>query len=488
MTSIRIKLPFTAALLFAGGLCVLIGANAIFLEPFYAAETKNDFRQIQEKVSSYEAEDPHLADEIKLLGAESGYKIVIADRAGMVLASSVPEYRDRQTFPLPRKQLEFLKARRDRLDRGESFFGILESDAGGQPVMQLLASIGDGRYLVITQALEFLRRNASTASRFFLLVGGLVLLGEFVIVLVLSGSISRPILHLTEVARRVAAHDFSARSKHKRNDELGLLGDSINRMAESLAGSIDKLTTANSELALKIRTREDFLAGASHELKTPVGLVRGYAEAIMLGLFSSEQERNELADIILKEADHLDRLVRDLSEIAALDSVCSFSGTTPIVARGPLMLEEADLSEAVSDAVARFHIKARDKGVSLSFEGSASLQAVFDQDRIVQVVDNLLSNALRHTPADGTIQVRLSATLRLEVENSGEQIPEELLANLFEPFYRIDASRTRGSGGSGLGLTVVRSIVQAHGGTCGAANVPSGFLVWVQLLPETKST
>lgn len=481
MTSIRIKLPFAAALLFAGGLCVLFVASAIFLEPFYAAETRHEFRNVLEKVSPFRNNDPRMTEEIKAIGAGSGYKIVLVDRDGMVRASSAPEYREMQSFPLPREQLEYLLARRDRLDRGESFFGILEGDTGGQSVIQLVAGLGDGRYLVVTQALEYLRRNIATASRFILLAGGLVLLLEFAIVLVLSGSITRPILGLSEVARRVAAHDFSARFEHSRNDELGLLGDSINTMASSLDRSIDELTAANSELALKIRTREDFLAGASHELKTPVGLVRGYAEAIRLGLFSSEQERDELADIILKEADHLDRLVRDLSEIAALDDVSLGVGSARSVARGTLMLEEADLSGAVSVAVARFRMKARDKGVALIFAGSGPLPASFDHDRIVQVVDNLLSNALRHTPGGGSIEVRLSGALRLEVENSGNQVPEELLPGLFEPFYRVDASRTRGSGGSGLGLAVVRSIVLAHGGTCGARNVPGGFLVWVEL-------
>ncbi len=481
MTSIRLKLPLTAALLFAAGLGILMVSGAIFLEPFYAARTRHDFRCIQERLSTFGADDRGLADEIKSMGAGSGYKIVIADGNGMVLASSVPEYRERQSFPLPREQLAYLIGHREQLDKSEPFFGILEGDAGGQSVIQLVARLGVRRYLVVTQPLEYLRKNVTTASHFFLLVGGFVLLLEFTIVLVLSGTVARPILGLAEVARRVAAQDFSAHFDHRRNDELGLLGDSINIMAASLARNIGELTVVNTELAVRIRMRDDFLAGAAHELKTPIGLVRGYAEAIKLGLYATEQERDELADIILKESDHLDRLVRDLAEIAELDDMANSSNSAHAVTKSTLVLENADLSRTVSNAVTRFAMKARDKGVGLRLAGPSALQARFDNDRMVQVVDNLLSNALRHVSRGGAIDVRLSGSLRLEVENSGDQVPEELLSSLFEPFYRVDSSRSRGSGGSGLGLAIVRSIMQAHGGSSGAHNVPGGFMVWVQL-------
>jgi len=478
MTSIRVKLTLGAALLLAGGIGILLAANAFFLEPYYASQTRGAFEGILEAMVSAPRDPASRTRAAKGLASGNGYKIVVIDREGLVRVSSAPEFQEGQSFPLPKDQLEFFLDRRERLARGESFFGILDASPRGQSVIQLVAGMGGGDFLVITQPLEQLRRNAAVASRFFLFVGGLLLVFEFAVVLMLSGRLARPILDLSEVARRVAAEDFGARYLKKRNDELGVLGDSLNAMAAALARNIEDLTAANRELALKVKAQETFIAGASHELKTPVGLVRGYAEAVKLGMYSSEAERNELLDVILKEADHLDRLVRDLAQVATLAE-----------ADRSLSLSEGDLFGTVSDAVARFALEAKEKRIALRVEGHGPIAARFDPDRIVQVMDNLLSNAMRHTGEGGAVTVRVEATAegaRVEVENTGDPVPEEHLPNLFAPFYRVDASRTRGSGGSGLGLATVKGVAEAHGGSCGARNTPTGFLVWVSL-PRTGS-
>jgi two-component system, OmpR family, sensor histidine kinase VanS len=473
MTSIRIKLTLGAAALFAAAVGILIASNALFMEPYYAARTKAAFEGIEARMAASRGDGASELSLAKAIASGTGYKIVVADGEGMVRASSVPEFQEGQTFPLPREQLEFFLERRARLAGGASFFGILDASPSGQSVIQLMAGMGEGRFLVITQPLEELRRNIAAASPFFLAVGSLVLGLVFAIALAFAGRIARPILELSEVARRIAAADYGARYSHSRRDELGALGDSINAMAGALSRSIEELTAANLGLAEKVKAQEDFIAGASHELKTPVGLVRGYAEAIRLGLYSTESERDELADVILKEADHLDRLVRDLAQIAA-------SGG----AGRSIALAEGDLFEALSNAVARFALAAKDRRVSIGLEGRGPLPARFDPDRLVQIMDNLLSNALRHAPEGGVIAVRAAAeadSIRVEVENSGEPIPERHLTKLFEPFYRADSSRTRRSGGSGLGLALVKSLVAAHGGSCGVRNTPTGALFWFVL-------
>jgi two-component system, OmpR family, sensor histidine kinase VanS len=473
MTSIRVKLTLGAALLFAGGIGILLAANALFMEPYYAARTRAAFAELAAKMASA---GPDPAAEIKLakaVSAGTGYKIVVADREGQVRASSVPEFQEGQSFPLPKEQLEFFLGRRDRIAAGASFFGAPEPNPMGQSVIQLMTGLSGGRVLVITQPLEELRRNIAAASPFFLAVGSLVLVLALAAALAYATRMSRPILELSEVARRVAAADYGARFSRRRDDELGALGDSLNAMAETLSRNIEELAAANRELARKVKAQEDFIAGASHELKTPVGLVRGYAEAIQLGLYSSDAERDELADVILKEADHLDRLVGDLASIAAS------SGAARILA-----LEDEDLSGLLAGAIDRFALEAREKGVSIHLESGGPLVARLDHHRIVQVVDNLLSNAVRRTREGGRITVRAYAadrSARVEVENSAEPIPEEHLRGLFEPFYRADSSRSRDSGGTGLGLAVVKGIMSAHGGRCGVRNAPGGPLFWFSL-------
>jgi len=143
-----------------------------------------------------------------------------------------------------------------------------------------------------------------------------------------------------------------------------------------------------------------------------------------------------------------------------------------------------DLTNVAARAVSRFSLAAREKRVEIRLEQAGAATAVIDEDRVLQVLDNLLSNAVRHTPEGSTVVVRIAAeadAVRLEVANDGAPIPDEHLPRLFEPFFRSDPSRSRRSGGSGLGLTVVKAITSAHGGTCGARTMlqwdHSGFSV-----------
>lgn len=476
MTSLKVKLAVGAAALFAAGIGMLIASNALLLEPYYAARTKASFEELASRMAASPGGGASELERAKAVGAGTGYKIAVADGWGTVIASSVPEFREGQTLPLPKEQFEVLLSRGASIAAGHPFFGVVDNRAGGQSVIMLASRLAEGRFLVITQPLEELRRNIAAASPFFLGVGALVLVLALAAVLAFSARLSGPILELSEVARRVAAADYGARYSGSRDDELGVLGDSLNEMAEALSRSIEGLSAANRALGAKVEAQEAFIAGASHELKTPVGLVRGYAEAIQLGLYSSDAERNELAEIILKEAEHLDRLVGDLASIAA----SSGGGRS-------LSLEEADLGLILAEAIGRFSLQAAEKGFSIRLDRGPSLEVLVDRHRIVQVADNLLSNAARHVREGGTISVRAfrkAGEALVEVENEGPPIPEEHLAKLFEPFYRADPSRSRSSGGTGLGLAVLKGIVTAHGGSCGVRNASGGPVFWFSLPVE----
>ncbi|MFZ4617275.1 MAG: sensor histidine kinase, partial [Rectinemataceae bacterium] len=445
MTSIKLKLTLGAVALLAGSVVLLFVASVFLLEPFYAAETRSVFTGFKSSMEAVSEDLQSLERESRNLTAGTEYKIVVFDRDGIGRLSSVPEFHPGDSFPLPREQEEFFASRRERLDSGQPFFGIVAANPPGQSVIQLMSPLKGRNYIVISQPLDHLRRSMSAASHFFLVAGGIVFLLVFLIMLFIAGRFVQPILELSGIARRIAAGDLTARYGRTRGDEIGQLGESLDAMAAELARSIDGLQEANRGLSGKLEAQERFIAGASHELKTPVGLVRGYAEALKLGMFASDQEREELVDIVLKEADHLNRLVIDLARIAAAKAAPPAEAVSV----------ESDLATTLSAAVSRFALRARERGVALGLMAPQRLPARFDPGRIVQVLDNLLSNALRHTPEGGTIELRAELTpaaLRVEVENSGTPIPERHLGHLFEAFYRVDEARTRQDGGSGLGL------------------------------------
>ena len=222
-----------------------------------------------------------------------------------------------------------------------------------------------------------------------------------------------------------------------------------------------------------MRMQKRFLAGVSHDFKTPVGLIRGYAESLVLGMAKSRQEQKELAGIIINEADRLDRLVNDITYMVRMDSRDL-----------PLHLKSVNVPALLKNAAARFSPAAGKGGVKVRIEAPSGLAIEADEQRIMQVLDNLLANALRHTGPGGDVRLGAGGIkdhIRIEVFNSGEPISPEHLPHLFEPFYRVEDARPRESGGSGLGLAIVKGIVAVHGGECEVENTPEGVLFWFSL-------
>ncbi len=249
-----------------------------------------------------------------------------------------------------------------------------------------------------------------------------------------------PLRALSQSARAIAGGDLGQRVKIDSDDEIGQVARSFNRMAESLAEADVQ--------------RRNMMADIAHELRTPLTVVQGNLEALMDGVYELTPEN---VAGIHKQTVVLTRLVADLRDLALAEA-------------GQLRLERKQLSleDVISQVTEGLEVQAREKEVTLKFEVAADLPNVqADEQRITQVLFNLISNALRHTPVGGTITI--SAELRedrilVSVRDTGAGIPPEDLPHVFERFYRADRSRARSTGGSGLGLTIAKQIVEAHGG------------------------
>jgi signal transduction histidine kinase len=471
MISIRSKLTLAAIVMLAAFLALLLLSVRILLEPYYVLRTRAPFLAVYEAVARQSAAGPGAQREaVVRIGADTGYKLMIADRSGFVRLSSAPEFREGGRLEVPKDQREYLLAHLAELEEGRILYGALDRGPRGQAVVQLVARTGGGDFLIVTQPLAQLRANSAVASRFFLIVGlGVLALGA-VAVLLLSGLATRPILAITGVAAAIAHKNFTERWRGRRRDELGILGASINSIAERLSGVIAELEAANEQLRNEMRMQKRFLASVSHDFRTPLGLIRGYAESLTEGMARSKRERGEQAGIIIREVDRLDGLVNDITFMVRMDAHAV-----------PIEQRRAVVSALLREAAGRFRTDARRRGIRVQVEVPAKLAAWVDAKRIMQVLDNLLSNALRHAPKSGSVILRARGegeAVRIEVENGGEAIPAEHLGRLFEPFYRVDDARSKERGGSGLGLAIVHGIVTAHGGVCGVRNIEGGVLFW----------
>ncbi|MBP7687195.1 MAG: HAMP domain-containing protein [Thermoflexales bacterium] len=290
--------------------------------------------------------------------------------------------------------------------------------------------------------------------------GGVALLAALVIGFVVFRTITRPIDQLSQAAHSLACGDLTARvaatphSSRLGDDELTELGATFNVMADSL----------QQAEAL----RRDMTADIAHELRTPLAVMRGNLEAMLDGVYPPDAEHLQP---VLNQVHLLTRLVEDLRTLALAEA-----------GQLPLSKRPIELNQLIESTLASFQAQATAQGVTLSAATLEALPAIdVDPDRVQQTLGILIANALRHTPADGSIKVTLrrdATQAIIEVADSGAGIPPEDLPHVFERFYRADKSRSRESGGSGLGLAIAKSIVQAHGGTISATSeVGKGTIV-----------
>ncbi len=274
----------------------------------------------------------------------------------------------------------------------------------------------------------------------------------------LSRTLTRPIRELTEATRDISAGKLGQEVPVRSRDELGELATAFNQM--------------NARLAQSLRLRRQMTADIAHELRTPLSLILGHAEAIHDGVMPAT---SETVEIIRDEALRLERLVDDLRILSLADA-----------GELPLTLRPVSPTELLRDVQALYRHQAGQKQVSLELEVDTGLPEInVDVERITQVLTNIVDNALRHTPAGGRITLsarQVEGGIELSVADTGPGVPEDELPRLFERLYRTDPARQRQDGGSGLGLSIARSIVEMHGGTIAAENsLGQGLIVRVWL-------
>ena len=283
--------------------------------------------------------------------------------------------------------------------------------------------------------------------------------GGVLLVTMLSRRILSPVRDLTGAAARLGMGNLDERVEVSSSDEMGQLGLTFNTMADHLQRAEQQRVRLMSDVA--------------HELRTPLTNVRGYLEAMRDGVLTPTPAA---IDVAHQQAMHLGRLVEDLGLIAQADV-------------GALTLDfgESSLSDLAKSSVEAFRPAAEGKGITLRLEALPDLPLVrMDRTRIAQALGNLLDNAVRHTPEGGVVSVSMEVTgelVRVLVEDTGEGVPDEELGQIFDRFYRVDPSRSRATGGTGLGLTIARQLVEAHGGIIWAERRPEGGSRFVFELP-----
>lgn len=358
-------------------------------------------------------------------------------------------------------------------EQGKYRLEVVEDPRLKTNFLLLSGRLKTGELLLLSLPVAAIDESTKVANRFFLFTGLLTMalggLGAYL----LARRFTRPILELNKLAQHMARLDFSQKYRGQTDDEIGQLGLSLNSMSEQLDQAISKLREDIERERRIDQMRKEFVSNVSHELKTPIALIQGYAEGLKLNVNEDEESRNFYCDVIIDEAGKMNRLVRDLLDLSRIES-------------GYLQLEkrEFDLAELLRQVVEKFRPLLNEQGVNIELDLPRALPVLGDIGRIEQVVVNYLNNAINHL--DQRKQLRIKAgrrgeKVRVEVFNSGQPIPDEALGKIWTSFYKIDKARTRAYGGTGLGLAVVRAIMELHQNAYGVENLPNGVNFWFEL-------
>ncbi|PGO80841.1 two-component sensor histidine kinase [Bacillus cereus] len=292
-----------------------------------------------------------------------------------------------------------------------------------------------------------------------------------------SKIIVKPLIKINRVTKKMANFDFSEKLPVTADDEIGGLSGSINTLSVNLKDRIDRLNVANTKLQQDIererqleKTRKEFISGVSHELKTPLSVIRSFAEGIKDGV---SKDNSYYTDVILEETENMNRLIVEMLELAKLES-----GTYK------LDMTTFSIGELTQQVYTKLLFSMEEKHLQVNIDADPSILVKANRSRIEQVVVNLLSNAIRYTPEGEKIQVSIieaEDTVKVEIENTGNPIPEESLEKIWDRFYRLDASRSRHTGGTGLGLSIVKNILDLHHAEYGVYNTTNSVVFYFNL-------
>ncbi|BDG47014.1 MULTISPECIES: HAMP domain-containing sensor histidine kinase [Parageobacillus] len=337
---------------------------------------------------------------------------------------------------------------REKLLRGETVTKIGYEKRFHRKIMGVIIPLLDGHRLQGAIYLYIPLASIQELTKDVAMIW-LPLAALFVFVLLFAGKqlvrhITGPLKEMEEVAYHMSQGNYEAQIPVRTNDEVGKLAKAFNVMAKAVAEE-------------DMRKRE-FLANVSHELRTPISYVKGYSEAILQGLVKTKEEQRKHVQLIHREAGRMERLVRDLLDLAQLE------GNSVPLQKVPLVF-----AQVIEDTVAKYEPFLRKKQIALAVELDHDIILEGDADRLEQVVQNLLDNAVRYTPTAGKINIQLrkvnAMSCQLIIRDSGKGVPKEKLAFLGQRFFRADQARTRKEGGTGLGLAIVKQIISLHDGT-----------------------
>lgn len=488
----QILLIFMAVLLFS--IVVITVINGFFLEKYYITKKVDVLLQAKTAISAIDM-DKLLQSEFGALGDGTGQEeemdqlgrdssrnnfswVVIDERNSRWFGWGENEQMLRSKLFGYIYDLDLDKVSGHILKAAENCIIQLVHDSfAGMDYVECWGQLDGGYYFLIRTPLESIRESAALSNKFYFFVGLLTMAASGMMIMLFTNKITKPISELTGLSKRMTNLDFDAKYQSNAGNEIDVLGDNFNKMSGQLEHTISELKSANIRLQKDIEDkikidemRKEFLDNVSHELKTPIALVQGYAEGLKENISDDPESREFYCDVIMDEANKMNKLVKSLLTLNQLES-----------GKDAVTMERFDIVSLIQGILQSMNIMIRQKDAKVIFDEKDPCYVWADEFKLEEVVTNYVSNALNHLSGEKQVEIRIKdkdGKVRVSVFNTGEPIPEEDIPNLWNKFYKVDKARTREYGGSGIGLSIVKAIMEGMQQEYGVQNYENGVEFW----------
>ena len=485
--SIRIKLIMLMLYIIGGTFLLYLLLNHLLLDDFYMKSKQDAFMEAYEdmnEIVNSESGTYGISEtaQYKLSGICESYGIAV-----VILGTNnslVFQYGNGAELSLRLAIIDFgINDDNVSIIKRTNKYIFQSLNTGGEGYLEIYGRFNDNKLFLMRMTVESIQESAAVSRVFFLYIGIAILIISVVIVYFVSEKFTRPILDLANLSERMSNLDFNAKYISDSDDEIAVLGNSMNKLSDRLKETIVELKSANNRLQKDIARKEeidemrkDFISNVSHELKTPIALIQGYAEGLSECVNDDAESREFYCEVIMDEAEKMNKLVKNLLMLNQLES-----------GGDHIQFERFDIIMLVHGVLDSLDYMIKQNEIHIVFEEAEPVYVYADEFQIEGVVTNYVTNAIHY--ALGRKEVKISVRnmenkVRILVFNSGNQIPEEELEKIWIKFYKVDKARTREYGGSGIGLSIVRAIMKSHGRECGVSNKKDGVEFWFELDTE----
>jgi len=478
---------------FAGVLCFMIMGtilicwfiNNTFLEDYYIKNKQNVLMNAYAYINTASNEGKLSTEEFDIefqkISGKYNISFILLDAETQTLMASANDYEI-----LSRQLLNNIfgagKPSNIRLlEKGDNYeIRIMLDDWTKTEFVEMWGVLDNGNLFLFRNPLESIKESVKLANRFLAYVGILAAVVSALVGLWVSGKIARPIMELTKISERMIHLDFEAKYSGRSKTEIALLGHNINELSGILEQTISELKSANNELQRDIERkneidemRKEFLSNVSHELKTPIALIQGYAEGLKEGISDDVESREFYCDVIMDEAAKMNIMVKKLLTLNQLE--CGNDTIT---------MERFDIVALIRNYIQSSEIMTKQNEISVRMDDYPPIYVWADEFKTEEVFMNYLTNAIHYALYEKIIDVKIrirESKVRVSVFNTGDPIPKDSLAHLWEKFYKVDKARTREYGGSGIGLSIVKAIMESMNQDYGVINYDNGVEFWYEL-------